>query len=322
MNVIFLDTNIYLRFYNSNKPAYKKLLEKLVNISENIFITEQIIVEIERNKLNRFKESIDNYKTNIAIPKVYLPEHFSQKSNASITAWNKKRKEIESKNKELGEELEKIIDETYFDIQTSNDFISKQLYKIFKNAIKESDIEYQNAKRRKERGNPPGKKTDTLGDQITWEQLLNNVNSFNAIWIITADGDYYNEYKKKCYLNPFLLSEIKKRNSNLKVHCFNNIVDGLNSFLKANKVTEGLAEELIKEIKEEEQILRSPVASSNITSIGYNPTLKILEIEYRHGAIYRYFDVSREDYENLRSASSHGSYFSNNIRNEYEFEKL
>jgi len=69
-------------------------------------------------------------------------------------------------------------------------------------------------------------------------------------------------------------------------------------------------------------IKRTPVASSNIASVGYDAENKILEIEFHHGAIYQYFDVPKEKYETLMNASSHGSYLYHNIRDDYEYEKI
>ena len=69
-------------------------------------------------------------------------------------------------------------------------------------------------------------------------------------------------------------------------------------------------------------IKRTPVASSNIASIGYDAEKKILEIEFNHGAIYQYFNVPKEEYEKLMSAASHGSYYHYNIRKNYNYNKI
>lgn len=66
---------------------------------------------------------------------------------------------------------------------------------------------------------------------------------------------------------------------------------------------------------------RQAVSSSNLASVGYDAKNEILEVEFNHGGIYKYFDVSKEVYQELMDASSHGQYFSANIRNDYEYEK-
>lgn len=68
-------------------------------------------------------------------------------------------------------------------------------------------------------------------------------------------------------------------------------------------------------------IKRIPVASSNIASVGYDAENKRLEIEFHHGGIYRYMDVPEDVVEGLMSASSYGSYFHHNIKDNYKYEK-
>ena len=67
---------------------------------------------------------------------------------------------------------------------------------------------------------------------------------------------------------------------------------------------------------------RVPVSSSNLASVGYNPANSTLEVEFRNGGIYQYFDVPAHEHEALIQASSHGTYFSANIRNTYRYAKL
>ncbi|HRP91044.1 MAG TPA: KTSC domain-containing protein [Edaphocola sp.] len=67
---------------------------------------------------------------------------------------------------------------------------------------------------------------------------------------------------------------------------------------------------------------RKSVESSNLASIGYDAENEILEVEFKHGGVYQYFDVPQNVYEELMNASSHGVYFSANIRNDYEYQKL
>ena len=67
---------------------------------------------------------------------------------------------------------------------------------------------------------------------------------------------------------------------------------------------------------------RQSVSSSNLASIGYDAENEILEVEFKHGGIYQYFGVPENIYDELMNASSQGVYFSANIRNNYEFEKI
>lgn len=62
------------------------------------------------------------------------------------------------------------------------------------------------------------------------------------------------------------------------------------------------------------------VQSSNISSIGYeNGTLRI---SFNSGGLYSYSGVPESVYTSLMSASSHGSYFAQHIKDRYPFTKL
>lgn len=59
---------------------------------------------------------------------------------------------------------------------------------------------------------------------------------------------------------------------------------------------------------------RTPVLSSNLASVGYNLSIQLLEVEFLHGDIYQYSGVSSSIYSSLMAASSHGSYFDQNVK--------
>lgn len=68
---------------------------------------------------------------------------------------------------------------------------------------------------------------------------------------------------------------------------------------------------------------RQSVESSNLASIGYDAENEILEVEFKHGGVYQYFDVPENVYEELMDADSHGQYFDRNIKKAgYEFQKM
>jgi hypothetical protein len=51
---------------------------------------------------------------------------------------------------------------------------------------------------------------------------------------------------------------------------------------------------------------RTTVKSSFIQSIGYNAETRILEVEFKQGRVYQYFDVPKETYDNVMSAHERG----------------
>lgn len=67
---------------------------------------------------------------------------------------------------------------------------------------------------------------------------------------------------------------------------------------------------------------RTPVDSSNISSIGFDEDSQTLEIEFHSGAVYQYFDVPFHIYEGIMNAASKGQYFAQNIKGYYRYVKI
>jgi hypothetical protein len=69
-------------------------------------------------------------------------------------------------------------------------------------------------------------------------------------------------------------------------------------------------------------IRREPIESRSIASIGFHQELGVLEIEFRSGALYRYFAVPPSIFEGMHKAESKGRYFSQKIRGQFDFHRL
>lgn len=67
---------------------------------------------------------------------------------------------------------------------------------------------------------------------------------------------------------------------------------------------------------------RKYVESSNLYAIGYDPDSAILEIEFKSGSIYEYYDVPQYEYDNLMAADSKGTYAHQNIYKRYRQSKI
>lgn len=59
---------------------------------------------------------------------------------------------------------------------------------------------------------------------------------------------------------------------------------------------------------------RTHVVSSNLKSVGYDGTSRTLEVEFKEGRVYQYFDVPASIYQGLMSAESHGSYLDKKVK--------
>lgn len=62
--------------------------------------------------------------------------------------------------------------------------------------------------------------------------------------------------------------------------------------------------------------------SSLIISTTFDSDALELVVEFKNNSEYKYFNFTLEEYKNFINASSTGKYFLENIRDNYEFEKL
>jgi hypothetical protein len=69
-------------------------------------------------------------------------------------------------------------------------------------------------------------------------------------------------------------------------------------------------------------VSRIPVQSSNLASVEYYRETMTLEIEFKNGAIYQYFDVPEAIYEGLMTAGSKGQFLNRHIKGLYRYAKL
>ena len=58
---------------------------------------------------------------------------------------------------------------------------------------------------------------------------------------------------------------------------------------------------------------RTPVDSSNIISVGYDPEQQILEVEFKGGAVYQYTFFPEEMWMEFEMAPSKGKYFASQV---------
>jgi len=66
---------------------------------------------------------------------------------------------------------------------------------------------------------------------------------------------------------------------------------------------------------------RTPVVSSNITSVGYDEVGKLLEVEFKDGGVYQYQNVPADINAEFMTSASLGKYFHTNIKKSYEFHR-
>lgn len=64
---------------------------------------------------------------------------------------------------------------------------------------------------------------------------------------------------------------------------------------------------------------RTSVESSAIAEVGYDATTNTLEILFKSGHVYQYFDVPQTTHDEFMAAPSIGQYYTSYIRNVFRF---
>jgi hypothetical protein len=166
----------------------------------------------------------------------------------------------------------KISHDLLEQVSQSKDEVSKALTGVFFQAVAHTDGELQRARARKERGNPPGKRDDPLGDQLNWEQILSHCKDKPRLWIITRDSDYGTVHAGKMFLNAALYQELARLyESEPTVFCFDNIAEGLRHFAKTTgaKAEKLPTPEETEQIKKEQELLPPLGWLTNYDDAGY-----------------------------------------------------
>lgn len=65
-----------------------------------------------------------------------------------------------------------------------------------------------------------------------------------------------------------------------------------------------------------------PVDSSNIEAVGYDVDSSTLQVEFKNGGTYQYFDVPERVFNELQHAASVGGYLASAIKGTYRYSKV
>lgn len=256
-DVLFIDANQYLDLYRL--PEGKKLLTQLHQRQGHIFVTEQVVDEVNRNKVKITAAFLAQQLERLELNSIALPIHLLGNSDDRITLMRGQLEKICRSVKETREEFKKLTLDALERVSQSKDDVSKVLDDIFSKAVQPNDGEIERARARKERGNPPGKRDDPLGDELSWEQLLSHCKDKPRLWIITRDFGFGTVYADKMFLNAALYQELARLyQSEPTVFCFHKL-DGISRFaLMTGAKPEDLpTPEETERIKKEQELLHS-----------------------------------------------------------------
>jgi PIN domain len=230
---VFIDTNILLNFYAYSKDDLDEL-EKLVKILKTktikLYLTQQVVDEVYRNREVKLYESFDSFgqSINSSCPRfmVSLAEYAPFKE--ALESYKSARATLLAVARALADARELHADELFSKILEQAE------------VIQVNDDAYAAAERRARLGNPPGKSPSTIGDQLNWELLLANVPKKSDLHLISKDGDYASRLNA-AEPKLFLSDEWKNVNGGtLHLH------EQINLFFKANYPDEGFTLEIEK----------------------------------------------------------------------------
>jgi hypothetical protein len=235
MNKIFVDANIYLDFYNTKSRAVRKLLPALAALAPSIVVTQQVVSEVNRNKLEVAQRTLDELRrrmrTDFSLPD-FVEELLQSEPEQKWTPPSNEQLKL----------IEHVISKIMTQIMQSGDLVSVQLEPIFALAVPPSQDILTAARVRRELGLPPGKAADPLGDQLNWEQLLSLLRGGDVLFMISRDTDYYVRDSGNLYLNPVLMADLTRKNLRPEdVRIFDNLADALRELRSRSEIPTGVA---------------------------------------------------------------------------------
>jgi hypothetical protein len=208
---LFIDTNVYLKFYhysNDDLEELNKLLVLLDNDKVELYLPEQVINEFERNRDNKLADALKTFNLN--------------KISTQFPQFCKEYKEydiLKKIMKDYEHQKQILLKNVMLAIDTSSLKADKTIDLLFKKAkiIDISTELVEKSKLRFDLGNPPGK-NKSYGDALNWESLIENVEGENDIYFIADDKDYFSEINNSNF-NAFLLNEwMKKKGTKIKFY--------------------------------------------------------------------------------------------------------
>jgi hypothetical protein len=69
-------------------------------------------------------------------------------------------------------------------------------------------------------------------------------------------------------------------------------------------------------------MIRDPVASTTIASIGYDADSETLEVEFTNSSVYQYYNIPAHLHDQLMMAGSKGQFLNAYIKNGYPYSRV
>ena len=183
MTRVYVDTNIFMDFYQSAQDALGVFAE-LLGRADRLITTEQTLAEFERNRAQRLSVLIDAFSKSVKV------QPHTTSVIKSLEEWPlliEKRDEFKSHAAAVQSRLESFLAQPSVDpVYTKfREVMGARGVKI----IPTTDALITRAHRRKLLGNPPSSPDKhTIGDEMIWESLLEGCGE--DLIIVSRDGTF------------------------------------------------------------------------------------------------------------------------------------
>lgn len=213
---LFIDTNVYLKFYhfsNDDLEELNKLIVLMDNDKLELYLPEQIKNEFYRNRDTKLADALKTFN--------------QSKLNNEFPQFCKGYKEYDSLKKiirEYDKEKQALLKNIMFEIEIYSLRADKLIDILFSKAnnLNTTNELIEKSKLRYDLGNPPGK-NKSYGDALNWETLLEKVENKNDLYFIADDKDYFSEINISNF-NTYLLNEWERKKSS-KIKFYKTLTD-------------------------------------------------------------------------------------------------
>lgn len=200
---LFLDTNIWLGLYHAPQEELGELSRLSAWIDDGritLYLTEQVVDELERNREKVVAEGV----------RELLEDPFAEPLPA-IGRGYPEHGEVEEAIRGYQEAKARLVERLVADTAARNLPADRAVADFFPKArlLAVTDEIFERARRRFDRGNPPGKE-GSYGDALHWECLLAGVPDGEDLVFVTADRDFRSQLDERS-LAPFLAAEWRRR---------------------------------------------------------------------------------------------------------------
>lgn len=205
---VFIDTNIFLNFFDFSSEDLDELTKIAVLQTTKgieIILTQQVLDEFRRNREQKIQNALKKF------------EEVDFSSFPQMIKPYPEYSDLQAKKREFQKIKKDILDKINSDKTTKSlkaDTVIDQIFATVQ-LIKLSDGIYERARRRRSLGNPPGKKSDSIGDEVNWESLLAFTQTDeilaikqggNDLHLITSDRDWASKFNPNV-ADPYLVDE-------------------------------------------------------------------------------------------------------------------